>query len=324
MYEKHSLSTYWPVIDGHADTIVQAVIEGRSFFHFSNLGHLDLPRLLQAGVDLQVLAICAGTRREPYQWVNRILDHWEEEYLASSDRVIWLRSREDFLRWEREKKPGVLLGLEGGEPLENDPGRLEALYNRGIRIFSLTWNHRNMLACGTGCPDDHGLTLLGKETIRLAEKLKILLDLSHLAPRSFREAIFFSQKPVFVSHANIYELCPHPRNLTEEQVKAVAETGGTIGLTFYPSFIFGKKNACCRDLLLHLEYLLDKVGEKHIALGGDLDGIDQTLLDLREVRDLPNLVATMRSAGIGEQVTGQILGGNLYRLFKKSIFSAVS
>lgn len=324
MYGKHSLSTYWPVIDGHADTIVQAVSEGRSFFYFSNFGHLDLPRLIQAGVDLQVLAICAGTRREPYQWVNEILDRWEEEYLSSSNQVIWIRNREDFIRWEREKKIGVLLALEGGEPLENDPGRLEVLYTRGIRILSLTWNHRNMLASGAGCPDDHGLTLLGKETIRLAEKLNILIDLAHLAPRSFREAIFFSQNPVFVSHANIYDLCPHPRNLTKEQLKAVAEAGGTIGLTFYPFFISKEKSACCRDLLLHIEYLLDNVGDKYIALGGDFDGIEQTLLDLQEIRDLPNLVETMRSSGIGDKVIGQVLGGNLYRLFKKSIFSAIS
>jgi len=314
---KHSLSTYWPVIDGHADTIVQALEEGRSFFHFSNLGHLDLPRLIQAGVDLQVLAICAGTRKEPYQWVNRILDRWEEEYRSSSNRVIWIRSREDFIRWEREKKVGVLLGLEGGEPLANDLNRLEVLYTRGIRILSLTWNHPNMLATGAGCLDDYGLTLLGKETIRLAEKMKILIDLSHLAPRSFREAVFFSKKPVFVSHANIYDLCPHPRNLTEDQLKTIVEAEGTIGLTFYPSFISKKKGVCCRDLLLHIEYLLEKAGDKYIALGGDFDGIEKTLVDLHEVRDLPNLVETMRSSGISDQVIGQVLGGNLYRLLKK-------
>lgn len=315
--EERGLSAYWPVIDGHADTVVQAKKEGRSFFHYSTRGHLDLPRLRQAGIDLQVLAICAGKRQNPYRWVEKLLDSWEEEYQSSPDRPIWIKSPGDFLRWEREKGTGVILGLEGAEPLEESLDNLEKLYARGIRILSLTWNHPNSFACGSGCRNDSGLTSLGREVIRLAEKLGMLLDLSHLAPKSFREAIFFSRQPAFVSHANIYDLCPHPRNLTAEQVRAVAAKEGVIGLTFYPDFISKDPMPGCAEWLFHLEYLLQRAGADHIALGGDFDGIEKTLHDLQEVRDLPYLVGMMVAEGLEEKTVAKVLGGNLYALFKK-------
>jgi len=315
--KKGTLSSFWPVIDGHADTIVQAEKEGRSFFHYSTRGHLDLPRLRRTSIDLQVLAICAGNRKNPYQWVNRILDSWEREYQSAPTRPIWIKSPGDFARWEQEKKTGVILGLEGAEPLEDKLDNLEKFYARGIRIFSLTWNHPNSFACGSGSRIDSGLTFLGREAIRLAEKLGVLLDLSHLAPKSFREAIFFSRQPAFVSHANIYDLCPHPRNLTAEQVKIVVANQGVIGLTFYPDFVSKGEKPGCSEWLLHLQYLLREAGEEFIALGGDFDGIEKTLFDLQEVGDLSHLVRMMVSSGLGMKTMAKILGGNLHALFKR-------
>ena len=314
------LSSYWPVIDGHADTLVQAEKEGRSFFRYSTRGHLDLPRLRQAGIDLQVLAICAGKRQDPYCWAERLLAFWEREYqsLPPHARPIWIKNAGDFLRWEREKGIGVMLGLEGAEPLEENLDNLEKLYARGIRILSLTWNHPNAFASGSSSQNDYGLTPLGKEAIRLAEKLGVLLDLSHLAPTSFREAIFFSRQPAFVSHANIYDLCPHPRNLTAEQIKAVVEKEGVIGLTFYPDFISKKERPGCAEWLSHLRYLLQEAGVDYIALGGDFDGIEKTLFDLREVRDLPHLVSMMAAEGLTRETIAKVLGGNLHALFKKA------
>ncbi|NLY89037.1 MAG: hypothetical protein GX085_05390 [Firmicutes bacterium] len=315
--KKEVLSSYWPIIDGHADTIVQAEKEGRSFFRYSTRGHLDLPRLRQAGIDLQVLAICAEKRKNPYHWVNKLLDSWEREYQSAPNRPIWIKSPGDFARWEQERATGVILGLEGAEPLEDRLDNLEKLYARGIRIFSLTWNYRNSFACGSGCHHDSGLTLLGREAIRLAEKLGVLLDLSHLAPRSFREAIFFSRQPAFVSHANIYDLCPHPRNLTAEQIRAVVEKEGVIGLTFYPDFISKKAMPGCAEWLLHVKYLLQKAGADYIAMGGDFDGIEKTLFDLQEVRELPYLMNMMVSEGLAPKTIAKVAGGNLYALFKR-------
>jgi membrane dipeptidase len=314
------LSSYWPVIDGHADTLVQTGEEGRSFFCYSTRGHLDLPRLRQTGVDLQVLAICAGKRQHPHAWVEEILDSWEREYqsLPLPARPVWIKNAGDFLRWEREKGTGVILGLEGAEPLEDNLDNLEKLYARGIRILSLTWNHPNAFASGSSAQKDSGLTPLGREAIRLAEKLGILLDLSHLAPKSFREAIFFSNQPAFVSHANIYDLCPHPRNLTAEQIKAVVEKEGVIGLTFYPDFISKKERPGCAEWLSHLRYLLQEAGADYVGLGGDFDGIEKTLFDLREVRDLPHLVNMMAAEGLTGKAIAKVLGGNLYTLFKKA------
>lgn len=313
--KKGSLSNFWPVIDGHADTLAQSLTEKRSFYQRSQRGALDLPRLYQAGVDLQVLAICAGRRQAPYQWAIKLLDSWERESLASRE-VIWIREARDFEEWQESAKVGVLLALEGAEPLEGDLRRLEEFYQRGIRVISLTWNWANPFAFGTSCQSDYGLTLLGRELVYRAQKLDLLLDLSHLGPKSFKDLISITSRPVIVSHANAFALCAHRRNLRLWQAKAVAETGGTIGVTFYPPFI-GKEITTSSDLLLHIRYFLDNLGEDIPALGSDFDGIETAPMDLQSVLDLENLVQVMEKSGFTQRLIGKVMGGNLHNVLIK-------
>lgn len=310
--KKGSLRSFWPVIDGHADTLVQSLAEKRNFYQRSQRGALDLPRLYQAGVDLQILAICAGKRQAPYQWAIKLLDSWERESLASRE-VIWIREARDFQEWQESAKVGVILALEGAEPLEGDLRRLEEFYQRGIRIISLTWNWANPFAFGTSCQSDHGLTLLGRDLVYRAQKLGLLLDLSHLGPKSFKDLISIASRPVIVSHANAFALCAHRRNLRLWQAKAVAETGGTIGVTFYPPFI-GKGVTTSSDLLLHIRYFLDNLGEDIPALGSDYDGIEIAPMDLQSVLDLENLVQAMEKSGFTQRLIGKVMGENLYNV----------
>lgn len=315
--KKHSLAAYWPVIDGHADTLVKAAVEKRRFSRLSREGHLDLPRLYQAGVDLQVLAICAGTREEPYRWAAGLLDSWEREYETVVSEVVWVRTADDFRVWESGDKVGVILALEGLEPLEGEIGRVEEFYSRGIRIASLTWNWANQFASGANCQNDQGLTILGRELVLQAQSLGLLLDLSHLGPKSFMDLLSLVKKPVIVSHANVYDLQPHRRNLRLEQIKAVASTGGTVGITFYPPFI-GEGEIACDRLIPHLEYIIKHTGEDAPAIGGDFDGMDTTPVDLKQVNDLKNLAESMERAGFGSEIRGKILGKNLYRVLKEA------
>ena len=202
------------------------------------------------------------------------LDSWEEEYQSSPDRPIWIKSPGDFLRWEQEKGTGVILGLEGAEPLEESLDNLEKLYARGIRILSLTWNHPNSFACGSGCRNDSGLTSLGREAIRLMEKLGMLLDLSHLAPKSFREAIF-QQATGVCFPCQYLRSVPASPEFDRRTGKGGCGKEGVIGLTFYPDFISKDPMPGCAEWLFHLEYLLQRAGADHIALGGDFDRIEK-------------------------------------------------
>lgn len=314
---------FWPVIDGHADTLVQSAIENRSFFQRSSIGHLDLFRLVEAGIDLQVLAICAEKRRHPYHFAIDLLRDWERAYTifqtnsGISPALIWIRTKEDFAQWEAERKLGVILALEGLEPLEGQVQRLVEFYRLGVRVISLTWNWDNPFASGVNCEQDSGLTALGREAVRLAEQLGYVLDLAHLGYHSFFDVLEVAEQPVLVSHANAFNLCPHRRNLKNEQIQAIAETGGTVGLTFYPPFI-RKGQVGIGELIKHLDYLLQEWGEELPAMGGDFDGIEVTPGNLRSVLDLEKLIRYMEVHGLSPQTTGLFLGGNLYRVLKQN------
>ncbi len=303
---------YYPLIDGHADTLVKNYEEGGSLTGYTPGRHLDLPRLQYAGVDLQVLAICATSRPEPYRWARQVIDYWQAEYEQLREAMIWLRSRDDFATWEKSRKIGIILALEGLEPLEGKLARLEEFYLLGIRMISLTWNGGNPFASGVAVPEDPGLTPLGKKCVECAEALGMILDLSHLGRRSFKDLMGLVRKPVCVSHANVDAAYPHRRNLTAEQIRMVAAGGGTVGLTFYPPFI-KEGEVSAGDLIPHLEMLLAVGGEDCLALGSDWDGIDETPVDLTDVTRLHYLLKILEDYGFEQQIIRKLAGGNLYR-----------
>ena len=312
---------FFPVIDGHADTLVRLAEEGGSLGKAPHL-HLDLPRLKTAGVRLQVLAVCAAKRLNPYPWAKRIISNWQQEYEEHQEALIWIKSAADFKTWASGEKVGVILALEGLEPLAEELTRLEEFYELGVRMLTLTWNGANPFACGVGAPEDTGLTALGKALVEAAEERGMILDLSHLGQRSFFDLMAVARQPVCVSHANAYSIHPHRRNLTTEQIKLVAAGGGTVGLTFYPPFI-GPGPVDRRALIPHLEAILAAGGEDCPALGSDFDGIDLTPTDLLDVTGIPGFLNDLVVAGFSQQVVTKVAGANLYR-FLAHKFSATS
>jgi membrane dipeptidase len=302
-----------PVIDGHADTLVRLTEEGGSLKKALHL-HIDLPRLKGAGVRLQVFAVCAAERNNPYSWTRGVIRRWQQEYETHQAELVWIKSATDFKTWAAGEKVGVILALEGLEPLAGDLTRLGEFYEQGVRMLSLTWNGANPFACGVGVPEDTGLTALGKALVEVVEEKGMILDLSHLGQRSFIDLMDIAQQPVCVSHANAYSVHPHRRNLTTEQIKLVAASGGTVGLTFYPPFI-GPKSVERRDLIPHLEAIIEAGGENCPALGSDFDGIDLTPTDLLDVSGIPDFLKHLAAAGFSQQVVARVAGGNLFRFF---------
>jgi membrane dipeptidase len=311
---------FYPVIDGHADTLVRLAEEGGSLKAAPHL-QLDLPRLKKAGVRLQVLALCAAERNNPYGWALKLLRRWQQDYETHQEELIWLKSAADFKTWAAGEKVGVILALEGLEPLVGDLVRLDEFYKLGIRMLSLTWNGANPFACGVGVSEDTGITVLGRALVKAVEERGMILDLSHLGQRSFFELMTIVQGAVCVSHANVCSIHPHRRNLTTEQIKLVAAGGGTVGLTFYPPFI-GSNTVNRRALIPHLEALIAAGGEDCPALGSDFDGIDFTPTDLSDVTGIPGFLKDLVASGFSQQVVTKVSGGNLYR-FLASKFSVM-
>lgn len=167
---------------------------------------------------------------------------------------------------------GAVLHLEGAEALGRDLELLTLLYRFGLRSMGLTWNYRNYLADGVGEGENAGgLTNFGIKVIKEMDKLGMILDLSHISERAFLEAFDYYDKPIIVSHSNVQRICPHPRNLSDQQLKILGQNGGIIGINQVEFFV-GNNNPGINEMVDHIKYIADYIGVEHIALGSDFDG----------------------------------------------------
>jgi membrane dipeptidase len=174
------------------------------------------------------------------------------------------------------------------------------LYRLGVRLLTLTWNQRNQIADGIGeSRTGSGLTEFGLKVIDEMNDLRMLIDVSHLSETGFWDVIKKSNDPIIASHSNCYALCPHLRNLKDEQIKAIADKGGVIGITFVP--------------------IVEKVGVDYVGLGSDFDGTDGLPLGLEGVDKIPNITEELLDRGYKEREIEKILGGNFLRVFKEVV-----
>lgn len=234
------------MVDTHND-LLTAVIEKKLQLDSDLKGktHSDLNRFLQARVDLQLFSVwCDGEKQNPFAWANREMDTLLAVAQRNPDKLIItdnLASMET--AWKQGKLVG-LFGVEGGHMIENDLTKLDQLYAKGARYMTLTWNNSTSWASSawdeTIQPEkltQKGLTPFGKQVVQRMNQLGMLVDLSHVGVQTFWDAMNTTTKPVLVSHSNCHAICPVPRNLTDEQIKAIGKNGGVIHLNFYSGFV---------------------------------------------------------------------------------------
>lgn len=234
------------LVDTHND-IPTTAIDGTLSFDQDLLHktHSDLRRMKEGGVDAQFFSIwCDGLKQNPYACANREIDTVLAWTNRNPDKMMQAFTADDIARASKSGKLAVLLGVEGGHMIENDLSKLEALYKRGVRYMTLTWNNSTNWASSALDETVHadslphkGLTDFGKQVVKTMNALGMLVDLSHVGEATFYDAIATSSKPVLVSHSCVYALCPHRRNLKDEQIKAIAKNGGVIQLNFYSGFL---------------------------------------------------------------------------------------
>lgn len=217
--------------------------------------HSDLQRFKEAGVDVQIFSVwCDGNKKEPYAWANREIDTLYAVAARNPDKIQIIQHFSEINKAIKKKKLAALFGVEGGHMIEGDLNKLEALYQRGVRYMTLTWN--NSTEWASSAMDESslanlnkdnnnsltqsratGLNDFGKQVIKKMNDLGMMVDLSHVGEKTFWDAIQTTTKPVLVSHSNAYTLCPVFRNLKDDQIDAVGNNGGVIQLNFYSAFI---------------------------------------------------------------------------------------
>lgn len=209
---------------------------------------------------------------------------------------------------------GAILSLEGCDAIGDDITKLQAVLDAGVKLVGLTWNGENSVAYGAEQDAKLGLKPFGKEVVKILNERDILIDVSHLNEQGFWDVLPLA-KHIIASHSNARALCEHPRNLTDEQAKALIEHGGHIHVVYYPHFI--GDNATLDDLVAHVKHLADLVGVEHLGLGSDFDGIDETVNGLSHAGEAQNLLEALREHFSVEDVRG-IANANFHSYIKKA------
>jgi membrane dipeptidase len=307
------------IIDAHCDALLKLVRDDKlSFYDKNDHMHVQYTYIEKANVALQAFAIFVSPKIPVNQRFDAALDMADKYYekVICDGRMQPVCSSDDLagLFTTEETKHGAILTLEGADALEGNIVYLRTLYRLGVRALGLTWNHRNEAADGVEEPNPGGLSIFGRQVVAEANRLGIIIDVSHLAEKGFWDVIEYTQAPIMASHSNCKSIYPHRRNLSDEQLRALFQIDGVVGLTFVPQFISNNENVTIKDLLRHLEHILALGGEDHVAFGSDFDGIDTTMVDLKNTSFYNSLVESLLKNYKEAQVE-KWLTKNWYNLF---------
>lgn len=285
------------ICDCHCDTLTELYNKNASLYE--NEQHFDIKRQIALGGGLQFCAIYVPTEVFRYQGGLRytlcLLDKYNQEIKKLHENgidVLQVRTAEDAGNVLKHKA-ATLLAIEEGGAIDGSLEALRCLYELGVRAITLTWSNRNDIADGineeaTGS----GLTLFGKQVVAEMNRLGMLVDVSHISTAGFWSVIETSTKPIIATHSNAKSLCSHPRNLNDEQIKALAQNGGLAGITFAGQFLEEDwRNACIESVYKHIDYMLNLIGnDDHIGFGSDFDGISHPPYNIQGVQDYKPLI----------------------------------
>lgn len=331
------------VIDSHNDAIVAHIRRGNislaneqtagSVEHIGTVAYLrgpvpteeeaigiqlNIPNMRQGGVDAAFFAVDV-TRA----WKNHLayaLDAFgwfDAEVAANASDICIARTANDIRHAKANGQLAAVLVIENSEAVERSLNILHSLYLLGVRSIGLTHNPNTWASTGNDEGETGGgLTKFGVQLVKAMNRLGMLVDVSHISERGFWDVLDISAAPVIASHSNCKTLCNHSRNLSNEQLKALAANGGVVGITFVPGFITEggwHKSPPFAQLLNHFEYAIDIAGLDHVGIGSDFDGGGDLLKDATE---FPRITEGLSQRNYSDEAIQKVLGGNHLRVFE--------
>jgi membrane dipeptidase len=300
-------------VDTHADSLGATVRGERRVTERAEKGQLDLPRMREAGHTLQFFSCFVEPDYKPERSLSRLLQYidtfWEE--VGQDPEAVAVTGRASLERLlTTPGGVGGAISVEGAEALATDEFRLRTLWRLGVRLLSFTWNQRNDLADGAGeDPGGGGLSRAGRTMVQAMNRMGMVLDVSHIAEQGFWDIMEVAEAAPIASHSNCRALCDHRRNLSDAQVRALAEKGGVQGLAFVTDFLGGAKDlARVGD---HVFHHLEVVGnDRHLGLGSDFDGVEEYVAGLEDVTRLPALLDHLSQRGLSDDTIARLAGQN--------------
>ncbi|MDR2736655.1 MAG: dipeptidase [Gracilibacteraceae bacterium] len=316
------------IIDGHCDSIGDYVGGKRDLFDDRNKaprGHWDLKRARMGRVGLQFFASYIEEEYKPYMATRRGLELLaaSHEFIRKNAKLVRPVLDRGDLRELDGSRVGILLSVEGGEILGEDLFMVDVCFLLGVRAMGLTWNQRNALGCGVGEGELGGsLSRFGVRVVERMNALGMLVDVSHLHEKGFWQVLEVSKGPVAATHSCAQALCDHPRNLTDEQLRALAAAGGVVGVNFYPEFLVQDGEARLVDVVRHIEHIAEVAGVGCVGLGSDFDGVDALPQGLEGADCLPALLVALGEAGFNNKEVADIAWGNFWRVLDQTLPSS--
>lgn len=330
-----------PVVECHTDIAID-VYRRRRAGEAAPLCEDYQDRLRSGGVRFQFLAVGGDVpdvydaEEGPHLRALQMIDDVLEE-TSHCPGLCVVEFAEDLDAAVAADQVGLVLHFEGLRPLVGRPAMVKHFHRLGLRSAQLTWNGKNELADGVGVDSPGGLTPLGHELVAELDRFGILIDVSHLSEPSFWDLSGVARGPLVASHANAATLCQHPRNLKDDQIRAIAESGGYVGACFLPAFI--GEDASLERLLDHVDHIAGLAGVDAVAVGpdyfefapdlagGSTEGIDygeslEYPEGLRRVETLPVFTAGLLGRGYSEEDAAKILGGNALRVLRRVLPAA--
>lgn len=328
--------------DGHNDLLLNLWLNypdaPEQFFTGIEHGHLDFPRIQQAGLVGGLFAIFVPPHRyivDTYPAQARQLDDplqvmWQQFELLrqlialSAGKMKLCTSAAELRQCQRDSVFAVVAHIEGADALDSEGVALEAFYQAGVRSVGPFWNLPNAFGEGVngsfpGSPDTGpGLTSAGKHFILGLQQKRMMIDVSHMNEQAFWQTAELTTQPLIASHSSVHALCQQPRNLTDKQLLAIRNSGGIVGINFGNAFIRpdGQRQTATplEQLVDHFLYVLDLIGDEHLGLGSDFDGVSVPE-ELGDVSGLPSLLQHLKQRGVPES--------SLQKIAYKNWFSAL-
>ena len=330
------------VVDMHCDTIAELYDnhrDGGSTTILENALHIDLQKMEKGDYLLQNFALFThlGKVEKPFEYAMKLADTFYTELEAYPEKIGIVKNWDDIEANRKAGRMSALLTLEEGGVCQGELAYLRDFYHIGARMMTLTWNFQNELGYPNQMvpgdtpaggpprcvPDtEHGLTEKGIEFVQEMERIGMIIDISHLNDAGIWDVFKYTKKPFVASHSNARALAGHPRNLTDDMIRALAERGGVAGINFCALFLRNEENgeiphhSYVSDMVRHMKHMKDIGGIGCIGLGTDFDGIT-SIVELGDCSGMPMLADEMARQGFTIGEIESVFSGNVLRVYKE-------
>jgi membrane dipeptidase len=340
------------VIDAHEDILLRLLDpeDGRALDEQSWIGHVNFGSWRQGGINAVFFAVWMSPeqykKEKAVERAHAMIDCLDSQVSRFPDRLAKCDAADEVRQAVASGKVAAMLGIEGGVAINDTIGNIEIFRDRGVRYMTLTWRgnlkwagssqnsspaawgrlaRRGRPAVADEQLSTGGLTALGREIVLEMNRVGMVVDLSHVSDQTFFDAISVTQKPVMISHSNCRALSPHPRNVTDDMLRALASNGGVMGINFWSDLL--EPNAKSRDdegatsvtlehVLNHIDHVVKVAGIDHVGIGTDFEGMSSLPLGLENASKMPVVFEGMRRRGYSEQDIIKFAGENFLRVLQ--------